>query len=78
MILDEVAKFHFRNGAYFYRINWIGSDNEQTIQASAGLMANYVYQLKFTNDSNFECRTYLDQDIRRKIIISPTVNNILS
>jgi malonyl-CoA decarboxylase len=43
--LDAVARFHLRNGARVERINWMGDLSGDGIRQSAGLMANYVYQM---------------------------------
>ena len=48
MILDEVARFHLRNGAVLHRLNWGANDSTNFLDASAGMMVNYAYQL----DSN--------------------------
>ena len=44
--LDSVARFHLKNGACLERINWMGDPSDRGIKQSAGLMANYVYQLE--------------------------------
>jgi hypothetical protein len=41
--LDNVARFHLRNGAELHRINWLGNDSAAGLRSSAGLMANYRY-----------------------------------
>jgi malonyl-CoA decarboxylase len=43
--LDAVARFHLRNGARMERINWMADPSPGGIRQSAGLMANYVYEL---------------------------------
>lgn len=43
--LDSVARFHLKNGARLERINWMGDSSARGIEQSAGLMANYVYEL---------------------------------
>jgi malonyl-CoA decarboxylase len=43
--LDAVARFHLRNGARVERINWLGDPSPGGILQSAGMMANYVYEL---------------------------------
>ncbi len=43
--LDAVARFHLRNGARVERINWMGDPSADGIRQSAGMMANYVYQM---------------------------------
>jgi len=46
--LDPVARFHLRNGASLHRVNWMGNESESGLAASAGMMANYVYDLSQT------------------------------
>jgi len=43
--LDPVARFHLKNGARLERINWMADDSASGIKQSAGIMANYVYEL---------------------------------
>lgn len=43
--LDPVARFHLKNGARLDRINWMADVSASGIKQSAGLMANYVYDL---------------------------------
>jgi malonyl-CoA decarboxylase len=43
--LDPVARFHLKNGARLDRINWLADTSATGIKQSAGLMANYVYDL---------------------------------
>jgi len=43
--LDSVARFHLKNGARLDRINWLADTSATGIKQSAGLMANYVYDL---------------------------------
>jgi malonyl-CoA decarboxylase len=43
--LDPVARFHLKNGARLDRINWLADTSEAGIRQSAGLMANYVYDV---------------------------------
>ncbi len=44
--LDPVARFHLGNGARLERVNWMGDVSEQGFAQSAGLMVNYLYDLK--------------------------------
>ena len=44
--LDSVARFHLKNGARLDRINWLADMSASGIRQSAGIMANYVYELK--------------------------------
>jgi malonyl-CoA decarboxylase len=43
--IDSVARFHLKNGARLDRINWLADTSATGIRQSAGLMANYVYDL---------------------------------
>jgi malonyl-CoA decarboxylase len=43
--LDPVARFHLKNGARLDRINWLADTSPAGIRQSAGLMANYVYDV---------------------------------
>jgi malonyl-CoA decarboxylase len=43
--LDSVARFHLKNGARLDRINWLADTSATGIKQSAGLMANYVYDI---------------------------------
>lgn len=42
---DPVANFHLTNGAYLYRINWMGNATRKGMDQSLGIMANYYYDL---------------------------------
>jgi len=53
MVLNPVARFHLGNGARLERINWLGDKSENGIKQSAGLMVNYLYDLKHI-ESNHE------------------------
>ncbi|MBX6323632.1 MAG: malonyl-CoA decarboxylase [Rhodospirillaceae bacterium] len=44
--LDPVARFHLGNGARLERINWRGDMSPKALRESAGLLANYLYDLK--------------------------------
>lgn len=43
--LDRVAHFHLANGARVERINWMGDRSSKGLEASAGMMVNYLYDL---------------------------------
>jgi malonyl-CoA decarboxylase len=42
---DSVARFHLKNGACLEQIDWMADSSPRGIKQSAGLMANYVYEL---------------------------------
>ena len=43
--VDPVAKFHLGNGAKLERINWPADHSDNGVDASFGLMVNYLYDL---------------------------------
>ena len=43
--LDPVARFHLGNGARLEQINWLGDRSEAGFKRSAGIVANYLYDL---------------------------------
>jgi malonyl-CoA decarboxylase len=43
--LDPVARFHLKNGARLDRINWLADTSASGMRQSAGMMANYVYEV---------------------------------
>eukprot|EP00591_Stephanopyxis_turris_P004874 CAMPEP_0195511210 /NCGR_PEP_ID=MMETSP0794_2-20130614/3615_1 /TAXON_ID=515487 /ORGANISM="Stephanopyxis turris, Strain CCMP 815" /LENGTH=163 /DNA_ID=CAMNT_0040638767 /DNA_START=101 /DNA_END=593 /DNA_ORIENTATION=+ len=50
--LDGVAKFHIRNGAEMYRLNFLADKSRKGMQNSAGMMINYRYEPE-TIEKNF-------------------------
>ena len=42
--LDPVARFHLRNGAMLYRVNWMGNETSAGMADAAGFMVNYLYE----------------------------------
>ena len=51
--LDPVARFHLGNGARLERLNWLGDTSAKGLRESAGLMVNYLYDLR-TIEANHE------------------------
>ncbi len=51
--LDPVARFHLGNGASLKTIHWLGDRSRNGLDQSAGMMVNYLYDLK-TVDTNHE------------------------
>lgn len=43
-LIDPVARFHMRNGARLWRINWHGDLSARGLDRAWGLMANYRYE----------------------------------
>ena len=43
--LDAVARFHLGNGARLERLNWLGDRSAAGLRRSAGITANYLYDL---------------------------------
>lgn len=50
--LDPVARFHLGNGAQIARLNWLGDTSANGIKQSAGLLVNYVYELKKVEENH--------------------------
>jgi len=44
--VDPVTRFHIGNGASLDRINWLGNMSPRGLRQSAGIMVNYLYDLK--------------------------------
>ena len=44
--LCPVAKFHIRNGAEMYRLNYLGDVTSKGVRNSCGIMINYMYLLE--------------------------------
>ena len=45
--VDPVARFHLGNGAQLERLNWLGDTSDKGMREAAGLMVNYLYDLRF-------------------------------
>lgn len=53
--IDPVARFHLGNGARLERLNWPGDVSPKGLKEAAGLMVNYLYDLRYieTNHEAF-------------------------
>ncbi len=51
--IDPVARFHLGNGASLRTVHWLGDRSENGLRNSAGMMVNYLYDLKSV-DANHE------------------------
>lgn len=69
--IDPVARFHLGNGASLKAIHWLGDCSENGIRQSAGMMVNYLYDLKSV-DANHEA---FSRD--GKVIASREVQSLL-
>lgn len=67
---DPVARFHLRNGARLERINWLGDVSGNGMAQSAGMLANYVYDLR-SIETNHE-----DYVVSRNIAVAPAVKRL--
>ncbi len=54
---DLVANFHLNNGARIDRINWMADISEKGMKQSAGMMANYRYELSQIERNHESYRT---------------------
>ena len=68
--LDPVARFHLGNGARLERINWNGDRSKAGYERSAGIVANYVYDVAAI-DTNRE--TYAST---HNVMAAPSVEHL--
>ena len=52
--IDGVAKFHCRNGAELFRLNYLADTSRKGMHNSAGMMINYRYDLDTIEMNNME------------------------
>ncbi|MEP5763859.1 MAG: malonyl-CoA decarboxylase [Halieaceae bacterium] len=71
LALDPVARFHLGNGARLHRLHWAADLSEKGKQQSAGIMVNYLYDLKHIEINHEE---YFDQGL---IAASRTISRLL-
>lgn len=69
--LDPVANFHLRNGAVFWRLNWMADRSRRGMDRSYGIMTNYKYNLSQIERNN---KQYIIDGI---IEVSPSIKEIL-
>jgi malonyl-CoA decarboxylase len=69
--LDPVARFHLGNGASLKAMHWRGDVSTKGLRNSAGIMVNYLYDLK-TVDTNHEVFSKTG-----KVIASREIQNLL-
>ncbi len=67
--LDPVARFHLGNGASLKAIHWLGDRSDNGIRQSAGMMVNYLYDLK-TVDANHEAFSHDGKVIASREVLS--------
>ncbi|XP_065314512.1 malonyl-CoA decarboxylase, mitochondrial-like isoform X2 [Gordionus sp. m RMFG-2023] len=51
---NPVANFHFRNGANFWRINWMADTSPRGLEYSFGIMINYRYYLNEVEENSIK------------------------
>ncbi len=50
--LDPVAHFHLSNGAKVERLNWLGDASPRGMAQSAGIMVNYLYDIRKVEENH--------------------------
>ncbi len=70
--LDPVARFHLANGAKLDRINWLGDRTDAGFARSAGIVANYIYDVRAV-EANRDV-----YQARRAVIAGPSVQALAS
>jgi malonyl-CoA decarboxylase len=68
--LDPVARFHLGNGARLERINWLGDRSDAGFMRSAGIVANYLYDLSSV-DANRDAYS-----ATRSLSVAPAVESL--
>ena len=58
LALDPVARFHLGNGASLHAIHWAADISDKGLEQSAGLMVNYLYDLRSIEENH---DSYFDQ-----------------
>ncbi len=51
-VIDSVAHFHLTNGSRVERLNWMADLSPKGLEQSAGIMANYLYDLSKIDDNH--------------------------
>jgi len=69
--MDPVAHFHLSNGARVERLNWLGDPSLRGLAQSAGLMVNYLYDIRRIEDNHEAYRG------RGRIVASSSVKGLL-
>jgi malonyl-CoA decarboxylase len=72
LALDPVARFHLGNGASLHAIHWAADLSDKGLEQSAGLMVNYLYDLRSIEENH---DSYFDQG---EIATSRDVARLLS
>lgn len=67
---DPVARFHLRNGAKLARINWLADLSSNGLKQSAGILANYVYDLDEI------IKNHEEYSSNQKIVVAPTIKKL--
>ncbi len=68
---DPVGRFHLGNGARLERLNWLGDTSEKGLRTAAGLMVNYLYDLRFIEANHEAFANY------GTVVASPAVQQAL-
>ena len=71
--IDPVAHFHLSNGARVEQLNWLADRSERGLNRSAGMMANYLYDLDQIekNSEGYSAEGYISKADK---IITPVIN----
>ena len=69
--LDPVAHFHLTNGARVERLNWMGDTSARGMAQSAGMMVNYLYDIRRIEENHEAYRG------RGQVVASSAVRSLL-
>ena len=64
--LDPLARFHLGNGARLERLKFLGDTSAKSMREAAGLMVNYLYDLRFieTNHGTIVASNAVERQLR--------------
>ncbi len=68
---DRVANFHLTNGARIHQVNWAADLSDKGLKQSAGLMVNYLYDIRQIENNHEIYKTHGD------ISVSPKLKKLL-
>jgi len=73
--VDGVAKFHLRNGAQVYRLNFLADPSRRGMHQSLGLMVNYLYDLsrveENANEYEFDGKLPVSEEVGQAFSARP-------
>ncbi len=69
--VDPVSRFHLNNGASLERIHWMADASAKGLKQAAGVMVNYLYDLKKIEENH---ERYVHEN---RVLVSRAVRGLL-